>query len=274
LNAGPMHRLVIVLAACGLLWGCAVQQAHVAGTQDLLPPQMVTVPPQVHDEERSTHGPALDTGWKQRVISQDELSRLNEKDSTLTPAVCCLILARLNAKAHYHVSDDIRNGRSLKVPNNFGSYKHWTPMPRYLPKLDGVPKFILVVKDIPFLGWYAEGRLVRDSYICIGKSGERTEAGLFMIEEKDVNHLSRSYPNSYGQPAWMPHAMRIYGNVWIHAGDITGPNCSHGCVTLPLDEAADIFLWTDAGTPVLILESLTDLDRDLQRYATQFISHH
>ena len=272
MKAQPMHRLAIVLAACGLLWGCASQKAHIAGARDLFPPEKITVPPQVHAEEKPTSGPAWDTGWKQRVISRDELARLNENDPALTPSACCLILARLNAKAHYHVSDDIRNGRSLKVPNNFGSYKHWTPMPRNLPRLEGVPKFILVVKDIPFLGWYAGGRLVRDSYICIGKSGQWTEAGLFTIEEKDANHFSRSYPNSYGQPAWMPYAMRLYGAVWIHAGDITGPDCSHGCVTLPLDEAEDLFRWTDAGTAVLILESLTDLDRDLNRYATHVIS--
>jgi lipoprotein-anchoring transpeptidase ErfK/SrfK len=66
----------------------------------------------------------------------------------------------------------------------------------------------------------------------------------------------------------MPYAMRIYGAVWIHAGDITGPDCSHGCVTLPLAEAQVLFEWAEAGTFVLILESLNDLHRDIKRYSS------
>jgi len=36
---------------------------------------------------------------------------------------------------------------------------------------------ILIVKDIPFLGWYEQGRLVGDTHICIGKKSNWTRAG-------------------------------------------------------------------------------------------------
>jgi hypothetical protein len=208
-----------------------------------------------------------DMGWKTRSISEDEISGLYEKDPSLTHSAYTKMLARLNTRAHYYIYDDIRAGRSLKVPNDLSAFKHWTPMPGNLPEASGLPKLILVAKDIYFIGWYDNGRLTGDTYICIGNSGQATEAGLFQVEEKDVSHHSKSYSNSFGLPAWMPYAMRIYGAVWIHAGDITGPHCSHGCVTLPLEEAQTLFNWADAGTFVLILESLNDLPRDLNKYS-------
>ncbi len=54
----------------------------------------------------------------------------------------------------------------------------------------------------------------------------------------------------------MPWALRIYGTVWIHAGDIASGHCSHGCVNLPIFSAMKLFDWATTGTPVLIVESL------------------
>ena len=65
--------------------------------------------------------------------------------------------------------------------------------------------------------------------------------GVYKVEEKDPDHVSRSYSNSFGEPAWMPWAMRIYDHVWIHAGDVTGPKCSHGCIILPVDPAQEVY---------------------------------
>ena len=210
-----------------------------------------------------------DLAWKARTISEEELCGLYEKDPSLTRSEYCKLLARLNTRAHYYISEDIRSGRSLKVPNDISTFRRWTPMPENLQEASRLPKLILVVKDIFFIGWYERGRLAGDTYICIGKSGEGTEAGLFVVEEKDLDHHSKSYPNSYGRPAWMPYAMRLYDTVWIHAGDVTGPHCSHGCVTLPLEEAQTLFNWADAGTSVLILESLDDLPKDIKKYGPQ-----
>ena len=145
------------------------------------------------------------------------------------------------------------------MPNDFRAYRNWTPLPQQVEKLAHLPKTILVVKDIPFIGWYENGKLVGDSLVGLGKPGEETDAGVYRILEKAVDKYSLSYRNDFGEPAWMPWAMRIYGTVWIHAGDIAGPYCSHGCVMLPMDPAEELFFWTDDQTTVVIVESLANL---------------
>jgi lipoprotein-anchoring transpeptidase ErfK/SrfK len=273
MRATHLRQTAVFMILCGLLLGCATERNRAAPVSAEPPrrrPAAVAAPVPAQPKE-ITRGPWVgDMGWKTRTISEEEISGLYEKDPSLTHSAYTKMLARLNTRAHYYIYDDIKAGRSLKVPNDLSAFKHWTPMPRNLPEASGVPKFILVAKDIPFIGWYDNGQLTGDTYICIGKSGQWTEAGLFQVEEKDVSHHSKSYPNSFGLPAWMPYAMRIYGAVWIHAGDITGPQCSHGCVTLPLEEAQTLFNWTDAGTFVLILESLNDLPRDLEKFSPHF----
>jgi hypothetical protein len=217
--------------------------------------------------------------WTVRVVKEEELLRLRDHDAELTLSNAWEILARLNTKASYYISHDIENRAPLKVPKNFSAYKTWTPLPRSIPELAGVPKFILIVKDVPFLGWYEKGKLMGDSQICIGKEGEWTRAGLYAVKEKDVDHTSRSYSNAFGQPSPMPYGMRVYEHVWIHGGDLPGGYCSHGCVNLPLNTAERVFQWSDARTAVLIVETLGDLPRALKSnqsscvlYATQCAS--
>ena len=198
-------------------------------------------------------------GWTQRVVAKDELMRLNEEDPELSYSISKQILARLNVRAPYYIAEDIRNQRPIKVPNDFSLYKNWTPLPRMIPEVSTLPKFILIVKDIPFLGWYEDGRLAGDSPVCIGKSDGWTRAGIYRVRDKDIDHISGSYANAYGQPAPMPWALRIYEHVWSHAGDITGGYCSHGCINLPLMPAQQLFSWADHGTVVLVVESLRNL---------------
>jgi hypothetical protein len=126
---------------------------------------------------------------------------------------------------------------------------------------------ILIVKDIPFIGWYQKGRLLGDAQVSIGKLPAWTKAGFYRVEEKDIDHFSSSYKNVYDQPAPMPFALRIYGHVWIHGGDILGGYLSHGCINLPLDPAEQLFIWSEIGTAVLIVESLKELEKDLQKYS-------
>lgn len=199
------------------------------------------------------------TGWTVRAISQAELERLSEKDPDLYPLAAKEILARLNNRAYYHVGEDIRQGRPLKVPRNFSLYKNWTVMPRFIPVLKDMPKFILIVKENPFLGWYENGRLIRDSHVCIGREHHWTRQGIYRVLNKDKDHVSRSYTNAYGEPAPMPWALRIYEHVWIHAGDIERGNCSHGCINLPWFAAIDLFRWADHDTVVMIVDSAEGL---------------
>jgi hypothetical protein len=201
-----------------------------------------------------------DTGLKTRVITEREIQSISARDPDLSPSVIRHVLSRINAKAAYYIEDDIRDGRPLIVPNDLGAYKKWSPMDPYIPDIAEVPKLILIVKDEYFLGWYEGGRLVGDSHVCIGRQDDWTRAGVYAVRDKDPDHISRSYTNAYGEPALMPWALRIYEHVWIHAGDITQGNCSHGCINLPVFVAPKVFEWADKGTAVVIVDSMEDVE--------------
>lgn len=253
----------IPLAMAGVLaLGCAAEQVQLPRAE-VKPAPVVTRADAGERTEAALPGSGaiLDRGVTVRTITDEELWRISETDPDLSPVLCRQILARLNIRASYHISEDISRRRPLKVPNNFSAYKDWTPLPAFLPQASGAGKIILVVKDIFFLGWYERGKLVGDTHICLGNSEEPTEAGVYRVQEKDAEHISRSYTNDFGRPAWMPWSMKIYGNVYIHAGDITSEYCSHGCVTLPMAKAEDLFKWTDPGTLVIIVESMGDLGK-------------
>ncbi len=206
---------------------------------------------------RASSGPAIrPDGWTFRTISPREIERLGKRDMDISPSIARRLLARLNARDFDYIEEDIKAGRPIKVPNDFTAFKTWTPMPGYIPEFRNFPQYILIVKDIPFIGWYEYGRLAGDSYICVGKSDELTSVGVYSVKEKDKEHISRSYKNAYGEPSPMPFALRIYEAVWIHAGDITGGYCSHGCVNLPLAPATRLFDWAAPGAPVIIVDSL------------------
>jgi hypothetical protein len=199
---------------------------------------------------------AQDLSWTERVVTEQELLDLERSVPSLDLNTCREILGRLNAKEAFYIRQDIRQGSRLKVPRDFTAYRDWTPLPVRLPRELSVPKLILVVKDAAFAGWYESGVLIGDSQACTGGSGQDTKAGLYRVEEKDAEHTSSSYPNDYGTRAWMPFSLRIYEAVWIHAGNVFGPHCSHGCVILPIEKAEALFGWTEPGTPVLILDKL------------------
>ena len=255
-------RCICLIATVISAFGCASEpvqlprQAHTPAPAAVRPVETAKTEPTV-----PAHTGPGDRGVTVRPITDEELWRISEQDPDLSPVLCRQILARLNIRASYHISEEISAGRPLKVPNDFSAYKDWSPLPAYVPQVSGFEKSILVVKGIFFLGWYEKGHRVGDTHICLGNSEEPTEPGSYRVLEKDAAHVSRSYKNDFGQPAWMPWSMKIYGTVYIHAGDITGEFCSHGCVTLPMKAAEDLFHWTDAGTPVIIVESMRDLGK-------------
>ncbi len=200
-----------------------------------------------------------DRGWTERVLTERDLARISAADPELSPSVVKQILSKLNARAPYYIDDDIKAGRPIKVPNNFAAFKEWSPLEHYLPELKDIPQFILIAKDVYYLGWYQYGKMVGDTYICVGKEDDWTRAGLYSVREKDAEHISRSYKNAFGVPAPMPNALRVYEHVWVHTGDIEHGNCSHGCINLPLMPSQALFNWAKIGTPVLIVNSRNDI---------------
>jgi lipoprotein-anchoring transpeptidase ErfK/SrfK len=248
-----------------LLSGCAVKK----------PP--VYLPPYDEAEDRPREQTAVtqpaekqppkktkqDLAIVKRTITENELRKLEEKDPELDFYQCLAILSRLNLKDKEYIRADMKHKRLLKVPKDFSAYKEWSPLPRTITGIGKIPKFILIVKDIAFLGWYERGKLVNDTYVCVGKMRTWTKRGIYRVKDKDLNHMS-DYPNAYGEPSIMPLALRIYDRVWIHAGDVIGPNCSHGCINVPLSHADKLYTWTEIGTVVMITESLKDLGSDMK----------
>ncbi|MBP8645552.1 MAG: L,D-transpeptidase [Syntrophobacteraceae bacterium] len=255
---------------CCLFFGCSKQYVDFPQLDKPPPAEGTYLPPEESRRKPRAKAPStLDRGVKRRLITEKELAASCEKNPELGRAACLEILARLNSRDRYYIPDDIKNRRPLLVPNSFEAYKDWTPLPKNIQEIRNVRKFILVVKGIPFIGWYENGVLVGDSHICIGKQWGWTRTGLFSVLEKDINHFSQSYPNAYGEPAWMPFAIRVYNRVWIHAGDVIGGFCSHGCINVPIYSAEKLFHWADLGTPVLILDSLDDLREHLEKPAVR-----
>ena len=204
-----------------------------------------------------------DLSTVRRAITEKEVRKLQAKDPDLEFYRCIEILCRLNKKDKEYIREDMKLKRPLTVPKNFSSYKNWSPLPGNIAGTGKLPKLILLVKNIHFLGWYQNGRLVDDTYVCIGKMNTWTKRGLYRVQAKDPNHMS-TYPNAYGYPAFMPNALHIYDRVWIHTGDVIGPNCSHGCINVPITPADKLYDWADVGTAVLITESLKDLGQDIK----------
>jgi hypothetical protein len=232
----PGWRLAGLVLCCGLAWGCGPKRSAVA-----------------------PRPPLPDMACTERIMTTAELSGLAVLDPALSSDVCLDILARLNHKDRSYVQQDLKKGKTLKVPNDFRAYLGWSPLPGRLSKVACTRQCILVLKDPPFLGWYEHGRLTGDTNVCIGKKRAWTKSGLYRVIEKDKDHVSASYRSAFGYPALMPYALKIYGRVWIHGGDVTGGYCSHGCINLPLDAAEKLYEWAKPGTIVIVAESLEQL---------------
>jgi hypothetical protein len=274
----PIGFFSLFLVALIFLGGCATtrqvdmsqldqMEADEEASREQKRPEPSPPPRQpAHPPQKKT---AVDKRWTERVITEKEISKLSEKDPELTPVACSEILARLNTKARFYIPDDIRHKRKLRVPRDFSAYKNWTPMPTYIREAASLPKFILIAKDIPFLGWYQGGKLIGDTQICIGKMFGWTKAGVYRILDKDPNHISNTYTNAFGEPAPMPYALRIYDRVWIHMGDVIGGYCSHGCINLPMEPSEKVYEWADKNTMVAIVDSVHDTNKMLGTYLKQ-----
>jgi len=145
-----------------MFWGCSGNQG--------LRHRPASPPPAQTGSIRPPLPEISDWGWRERLVTEDELNQLELADPNLNPSATHRILARLNGKADYYIYEDIRKSRPLRVPNDFRAYSGWTPLPRQTDHLAHLSKAILVVKDFPY-------RLVRAREVGGRFSGESGKTG-------------------------------------------------------------------------------------------------
>jgi hypothetical protein len=95
---------------------------------------------------------------------------------------------------------------------------------------------------------YSDGAHVEDTLVATGVPGHSTPMGVFSVIEKDRFHHSNIYSN-----APMPFMQRItWSGVAMHEGTGVGHVASHGCIRMPRDFAARLWVLTRLGVRVII----------------------
>ena len=93
----------------------------------------------------------------------------------------------------------------------------------------------------------ADGKVIYGPVgITTGRPGFRTPPGLFHVQWKDINHLSKEFNN-----APMPYSVFFNGGMAFHAGSLTVQ--SHGCVHLSTAAAKMYFNTLGVGAAVQVV---------------------
>lgn len=95
---------------------------------------------------------------------------------------------------------------------------------------------------------YKGDKQIASARVSTGRDGHSTPAGVFSIIQKNRLHHSNLY-----ESAPMPFMQRItWSGVALHAGNVSRPYASHGCIRLPYDFAKNLFDTTRLGAHVII----------------------
>ena len=114
----------------------------------------------------------------------------------------------------------------------------------------GGPVVVLVSLPDQILYVYRNGVRIGRSTVSTGKPGKHTPTGVFTVLQKKVRHESSIYKG-----AKMPHIQRLtWSGIALHAGYLPGYPASAGCVRMPVDFAAKLYLVTGIGTTVIIAD--------------------
>jgi L,D-transpeptidase-like protein len=117
----------------------------------------------------------------------------------------------------------------------------------------GGPVVVLVSLPQQTMYVYRNGILIGRSSVSSGGKGNSTPPGVFNILEKKQTHSSKKYNN-----APMPNMQRLtWSGIAMHSGQLPGYPASHGCVRLPYDFSALLFVATSKGGTVVIGDSKT-----------------
>jgi len=115
------------------------------------------------------------------------------------------------------------------------------------------PVVVLVSLPQQTMYVYRNGILIGRSSVSSGRKGNSTPPGVFDILEKKQTHYSKSYNN-----APMPNMQRLtWSGIAMHSGQLPGYPASHGCIRLPYDFSALLFVATSKGGTVVIGDGKT-----------------
>jgi len=116
---------------------------------------------------------------------------------------------------------------------------------------------------------YEDGRAVFSGNISTGTAKRPTPTGSFRVLEKDIDHISSSWPKPYGG-AKMHYMLRLtnYG-IAMHLGFVPNYPASHGCIRLQNGFAQRMYRWAHVGVPVRIVgHAPARVSRSLARRGT------
>jgi hypothetical protein len=177
-------------------------------------------------------------------------ARHRHLDRILRGTVCAVALATALA-AMSLVATSLPAVAARDGPKDKHKPKHKETAHVSKDPFDSMPKGplqIIISINQQRLHLYSGGAHVTDALIASGMPGHATPMGVFSVIEKDRYHRSNIYSS-----APMPFMQRItWSGVAMHEGVGLGHPASHGCIRMPHEFAARLFLLRSLGARVII----------------------
>lgn len=100
---------------------------------------------------------------------------------------------------------------------------------------------------------YENGVPVFSGQVSTGTAKRPTPTGSFRVLEKDVDHVSSSWPKPNGG-AKMHYMLRVTGyGIAMHLGFVPNYPASHGCIRMQNGFAQRMYNWAHVGVPIRIV---------------------
>ena len=115
---------------------------------------------------------------------------------------------------------------------------------------------VVIIVSIPeqIVHVYRGGIEIGKATCSTGRKGHATPTGVFVVLEKDINHVSSLYKG-----AKMPFMERLtWRGVALHAGNLPGYPASHGCIRMPYDFAQLLFGVSHLGVAVIVANDYSE----------------
>ena len=115
------------------------------------------------------------------------------------------------------------------------------------PRSSGAGRRIEVHRDAGVVLLIDGATVVRAVHASTGGPGYETPAGSYSVFRKEMNSWSVPYQ------VWLPYASYFNGGIAFHASnEVPQRPVSHGCVRLPVPEAAFVYDFAAVGTSVVV----------------------